>query len=367
MPLPLRDPSSVEPPPAAPPLRSGEATGQLPRIRDVGSTGNTGQFPAVRETAQPPAMPAPPASQLPAVAPAPQAPALPQGRADDTGQFRLSAGGRRAIGGPAQGADPSGSGEYSVAERLFAADPLPPAPATDERLPIFEAMESEWFRRRDEARAQAAQSVPPRAEAPASATPPVPAAPPAAPRAELPAAPALDEAPAPAPAPIAPPRPEPFAVGAGTTTPEPPSIPQPTPSAPATAAPTSAGEMPMESPLPGRQPAPDAPSTSSQPAGAGAAWSSPGDEGWRAAQAAAKPVAAGLTQKGLPKRVPKSNLVPGSAGGTGAAKATPPPMPARSAEEVRGKLSSFHRGLRQGRDAATGQGGEPSKPEGDEN
>jgi hypothetical protein len=87
-------------------------------------------------------------------------------------------------------------------------------------------------------------------------------------------------------------------------------------------------------------------------------WSSPGDEGWKAAQAAAKPVAAGLTQKGLPKRVPKSNLVPGSAGGTGAAKATPPAMPARSAEEVRGKLSSFHRGLRQGRDAATGQGGD---------
>jgi hypothetical protein len=114
----------------------------------------------------------------------------------------------------------------------------------------------------------------------------------------------------------------------------------------------------MESPLPGRQPAPDVPG-SPQPAGAGsAAWSSPGDEGWRAAQAATKPVAAGLTQKGLPKRVPKSNLVPGSAGGTGAAKATPPAMPARSAEEVRGKLSSFHRGLRQGRDAAIGQSGD---------
>ena len=92
-------------------------------------------------------------------------------------------------------------------------------------------------------------------------------------------------------------------------------------------------------------------------------WSSPGDEGWRAAQAAAKPVAAGLTQKGLPKRVPKSNLVPGSAGGTGAAKATPPPMAPRSAEEVRGRLSSFHRGLRQGRDAATGQDINPSEGE----
>ncbi len=95
--------------------------------------------------------------------------------------------------------------------------------------------------------------------------------------------------------------------------------------------------------------------------GASGTWSSPGDEGWRAAQAAAKPVAAGLTQKGLPKRVPKSNLVPGSAGGTGAAKASPPPMAPRSADEVRGRLSSFHRGLRQGRDAATGQ----DNPEGE--
>jgi hypothetical protein len=93
-------------------------------------------------------------------------------------------------------------------------------------------------------------------------------------------------------------------------------------------------------------------------------WSSPGDEGWKAARAAAKPVAAGLTQKGLPKRVPRSNLVPGSAGGTGAAKATPPPIPPRSADAVRGRLSSFHQGLRQGRDAAQSAGGEPDTGEG---
>ena len=116
----------------------------------------------------------------------------------------------------------------------------------------------------------------------------------------------------------------------------------------------------MESPVPSPQPAADQ-ARAPQDAGAGA-WSSPGGEGWRAAQAAAKPVAAGLTQKGLPKRVPKSNLVPGSAGGTGAAKAAPP-IPPRSAEEVRGKLSSFHRGLRQGRDAAGGQDGTPTKGE----
>jgi signal transduction histidine kinase len=349
-PQPLPGPPA-QPEAPAPQPRAAETTGQLPRIRDVG---NTGQFPAVRggNTGQLPAVPPQAAPQQqqqpPAVAPAQQQ-ALPQRSSDDTGEFRLSAGGRR------QGADElSGSGEFTVAERLFAADPLPPAPATDERLPIFEAMESEWFRRRDEARAQAAQNLQARVEAPAPLPAAAPAPLPAAPRVELPSAPI----PAPAPAPIAEPKAEPSLPSLGSTTPDAPSTIQPTPSAPATAAQTSAGETPMESSLPGRQPASDVPG-SPQPAGAGsAAWSSPGDEGWRAAQAAAKPVAAGLTQKGLPKRVPKSNLVPGSAGGTGAAKATPPAMPARSAEEVRGKLSSFHRGLRQGRDAATGQSGD---------
>jgi hypothetical protein len=81
-------------------------------------------------------------------------------------------------------------------------------------------------------------------------------------------------------------------------------------------------------------------------------WQSPGDEGWRAAEAAKKPVAAGLTPKGLPKRVPRSNLVPGSADGTGAAKANPMPIPARSADAVRSRLASFHQGLRQGREVA---------------
>jgi signal transduction histidine kinase len=349
--------------PPAPPARAAESTGQLPRIRDVGNS-NTGQFPAVSNTGTFPAMPstpqAPPAPQPPAIAQPPQPPALPHRASDDTGQFRLSPNtGRRALGGQSE---PGGSGEYTVAERLFAADPLPPAPATDERLPIFEAMESEWFRRRDEARAQAAQNLqgapapaPVQAAAPAPVRPRAIETPAPDPLGDLPARPSsaaladslgasFPQTPA-APAPQAPaPRP---------TTPEPPSI-QPTSPVPSAAAPTSAGDMPMESPVPSPQAATEE-GRAAQPAGS-AAWSSPGDEGWRAAQAAAKPVAAGLTQKGLPKRVPKSNLVPGSAGGTGAAKATPPPLPARSAEDVRGKLSSFHRGLRQGRDAASGQG-----------
>ena len=353
--------------PPAPPARAAESTGQLPRIRDVGSTG---QFPVVPAAA---AAPAPP-QQPPAIAPrTPSAPPAPPRASDDTGQFRLSPRPTQAAGPGPDGSGDLGSGEYSVAERLFAADQLPPAPATDERLPIFEAMESEWFRRRDEARAQAAQNAQsprgvPAAPAPQSAAPVQPAALPQssapAQRSALDAAssrPAVlpqQSAVEAAPSRQAPMTQEPASplssslaasasIGSGSTTREP-SI-QSTPPAPTAAAPTSAGDRPMESPLPSGQSAME---EGRAPQGAGAAtWSSPGDEGWRAAQAAAKPVAAGLTQKGLPKRVPKSNLVPGSAGGNGAAKAAPPLAP-RSAEEVRGKLSSFHRGLRQGRDAA---------------
>ena len=51
------------------------------------------------------------------------------------------------------------------------------------------------------------------------------------------------------------------------------------------------------------------------PAAAQASWTSPADEGWRAAQAVATPAAGETTQAGLPRRVPRANLVPGSVGG----------------------------------------------------
>jgi signal transduction histidine kinase len=78
------------------------------------------------------------------------------------------------------------------------------------------------------------------------------------------------------------------------------------------------------------------------------AWSSPADEGWRAAQAVASPTAGEITQAGLPKRVPKANLVPGSVNERDAEAGES----ARSAEEVRDRLTSFQRGVREGRAAA---------------
>jgi signal transduction histidine kinase len=89
---------------------------------------------------------------------------------------------------------------------------------------------------------------------------------------------------------------------------------------------------------------------------AGQAWNSPADEGWRAAQVAASPEAGENTTAGLPKRVPRANLVPGSVGGRGEETEDAPPV--RSAELVRNRMSSFQRGVREAR-AAGPQNEEP--------
>ena len=80
-------------------------------------------------------------------------------------------------------------------------------------------------------------------------------------------------------------------------------------------------------------------------------WSSPADVGWQAAEVARAPVFADTTEAGLPKRVPKANLVPGGAG-----PAEPvPPVPGRSASQTRQRLSSFQQGIRKARATAPGE------------
>jgi hypothetical protein len=82
-------------------------------------------------------------------------------------------------------------------------------------------------------------------------------------------------------------------------------------------------------------------------------WSSPADEGWRAAAAVHQPSSGGVTQAGLPKRVPRANLVPGAA--AAAEGGAPAPAPTRSAAATRDRFSSFQRGSRRGRAAADGE------------
>ncbi|MCP3800081.1 nitrate- and nitrite sensing domain-containing protein [Allokutzneria sp. A3M-2-11 16] len=85
-------------------------------------------------------------------------------------------------------------------------------------------------------------------------------------------------------------------------------------------------------------------------------WQSPGDEGWEAANSLLNnPVSQGTTSAGLPKRVPKAQLVPGSAAPRPQAQASAPaaraPQTSRTPDNVRGRMSSFQQGLRRGRHA----------------
>jgi hypothetical protein len=58
------------------------------------------------------------------------------------------------------------------------------------------------------------------------------------------------------------------------------------------------------------------------------------------------------TQAGLPKRVPKAHLIPGSAAPKNpVAVPTRAPAAPRSADMVRGRMSSFQQGVRRGRHA----------------
>ncbi|GAA1416687.1 nitrate- and nitrite sensing domain-containing protein [Kitasatospora putterlickiae] len=80
-----------------------------------------------------------------------------------------------------------------------------------------------------------------------------------------------------------------------------------------------------------------------------AAWQSPNDNDWQRAEKLREPSSSGTTSAGLPRRVPKQNLVAGNA------KPTPQdgPQVSRAPEEVRGRLTNLRRGVEQGRSAGT--------------
>ncbi|MEU6930351.1 nitrate- and nitrite sensing domain-containing protein [Streptomyces sp. NPDC046374] len=82
-------------------------------------------------------------------------------------------------------------------------------------------------------------------------------------------------------------------------------------------------------------------------------WRSANDERWSRAEKLRDPKAGGVTPSGLPRRVPKANLVEGSA------EHTPQggPQVSRAPEDVRGRLSNLRRGVQQGRNAGTDTNG----------
>jgi hypothetical protein len=101
---------------------------------------------------------------------------------------------------------------------------------------------------------------------------------------------------------------------------------------------------------------------------AAGSWTSPADEGFRAAQTVVSPVAGQATSAGLPRRVPSANLVPGSVTArptpTGQRDSQAPPPadgPSRSPEAVRTRLTGFQVRGREGRSSV------PERPGTDEN
>ncbi|MET8832722.1 nitrate- and nitrite sensing domain-containing protein [Micromonospora sp. NPDC004540] len=76
-------------------------------------------------------------------------------------------------------------------------------------------------------------------------------------------------------------------------------------------------------------------------------WQTAADDGWRAASAATEVPVAETTQKGLPKRKPMAQLVPG-----GIEKPSTS-VQRRTPEGVRGLLSAYHRGVQRGRNNPT--------------
>ncbi|MFG2878702.1 nitrate- and nitrite sensing domain-containing protein [Streptomyces sp. NPDC048337] len=165
---------------------------------------------------------------------------------------------------------------------------LPPAPASAEaRSPIFDTLESNWFREEGQQQAPA--------QAPSTAIP-----------------------------------------QQGQ---------QPQQSAPAAPAPQQ--HLPQR----GQEQAPE-PATAATGAMPTVSWkSSPNDELMRQAERVRQPAAGGITTSGLPRRVPRANLVAGTA--QQQADAQPGPQVSRAPDDVRGRLTNLRRGIQQGRQAGS--------------
>ncbi|MGW6705606.1 nitrate- and nitrite sensing domain-containing protein [Streptomyces sp. NPDC054956] len=224
-----------------------------------------------------------------------------------TGQFpRPDLQGQRpggpGVGGYAQpGQVPQPQGGYAPVPPARAEAPrlpqaprpeaLPPAGSNAEgRSPIFDTLESNWFRQ---------EGAQPPAQGPA-----VPQQP-QQPQQSAPSAPAV----------------------ASPQRPQQPSLPQRgQEQAPAESAQTATGAMPTVS------------------------WrSSPNDELMRQAERVRQPAAGGITTSGLPRRVPRANLVAGTAQQQAEAQAGP--QVSRAPDDVRGRLTNLRRGIQQGRQA----------------
>ncbi|CAG6391712.1 nitrate- and nitrite sensing domain-containing protein [Streptomyces cocklensis] len=313
------------------PVQGGPGdTGQFPAQQQPGQggPGDTAQFPAVRAddtfgggTGQF----APPAGGRPQGGTGYRDGGVPQSPFDTTGRPQMPGQERTDVTGQHPVAPQQGMPGTPFQQRPGQQPPQPQQPSEpmalppaqtrgDEPTPIFSAIESDWFRTGQAERMQqihVEQSARGQ-QAPAAPRPVGRTAPPQRPRTER-------------PTPAGPQRP-----GSGAPQQQ---APQSAP-APAAAA-ASAPPAPSAQPLPRETPN----------------WrTSPNDALRQRAEAVREPSAGGVTPSGLPRRVPRANLVAG-----GAAQPTQPqpggPQVSRSPDDVRGRLTNLRRGIQQGREA----------------
>ncbi|NGO43303.1 sensor histidine kinase [Streptomyces ureilyticus] len=113
-------------------------------------------------------------------------------------------------------------------------------------------------------------------------------------------------------------------------------------------------------PPPNRAPAaPQRPAPEPAPAVTSSWRASPNDELGRQAEKVRQPTAGGVTVSGLPRRVPRANLVAGTAQQQ---QHQSGPQVSRAPDDVRGRLTNLRRGIQQGRQAGSGQTGSFPSP-----
>ncbi|MGW0733398.1 nitrate- and nitrite sensing domain-containing protein [Streptomyces sp. NPDC002851] len=115
---------------------------------------------------------------------------------------------------------------------------------------------------------------------------------------------------------------------------------------------------PQQPPMPPQ--APPMPAGPPAPPGQVSWRNSPNDELGRQAERVRQPSAGGVTTSGLPRRVPRANLVAGTAEQQQQPQSGP--QVSRSPDEVRGRLTNLRRGIQQGREAGSGQTGSFPRP-----
>jgi signal transduction histidine kinase len=204
----------------------------------------------------------------------------------DTGSYPVPPATGPSYDGRAQGGQTYGDNGFGL--------PAGAGAGPDARTPIFESMESNWFRGSPGSQERNAGTT-----APASGDPQQPQA----------------------------------------------HLPRPGPASPAP-------DTPQRQPAPGMPPGGGGAGSGAH-RDAGAGWgASPNDERWRQAEQLRQPAAGGVTTSGLPRRVPRANLVAGTAQQEESTTQAGPQV-SRAPDDVRGRLTNLRRGIQQGRQAGS--------------